>query len=38
MAVPFRAFLPAEILHLPYVLVASVGGALGLFAWKGRKK
>jgi cellulose synthase/poly-beta-1,6-N-acetylglucosamine synthase-like glycosyltransferase len=31
------AFAPAELLHLPYILVASLGGALGLFRWKGRK-
>lgn len=31
-----RAFLPAQILHLPYILAASIGGAMGLFRWKGR--
>ncbi|MBO6574728.1 MAG: glycosyltransferase [Rhodothermales bacterium] len=30
------AFLPAELVHLPYILLASVGGAMGLFRWKGR--
>ncbi|NNE70566.1 MAG: glycosyltransferase [Rhodothermales bacterium] len=30
-------FLPAAILHLPYILAASIGGTLGLFRWKGRK-
>lgn len=30
-------WLPAQVLHLPYILVASIGGALGLFRWKGRK-
>lgn len=30
-------WLPAQILHLPYILVASIGGTLGLFRWKGRK-
>ncbi len=31
------AFFPAEILHLPYILIASLGGALRLFRWKGRR-
>jgi hypothetical protein len=31
-----RVFLPAEILHLPYILIAAVGGTLGFFRWKGR--
>ncbi|MFT4603920.1 MAG: cellulose synthase/poly-beta-1,6-N-acetylglucosamine synthase-like glycosyltransferase [Rhodothermales bacterium] len=30
------AYVPAALLHLPYILTASIGGALGLFKWKGR--
>ena len=30
------AYLPAAVLHLPYILTASIGGVLGLFRWKGR--
>ncbi len=30
------AYVPAAILHLPYILTASIGGVLGFFRWKGR--
>jgi cellulose synthase/poly-beta-1,6-N-acetylglucosamine synthase-like glycosyltransferase len=30
------AYGPAAVLHLPYILTASIGGVLGLFRWKGR--
>lgn len=31
------AYVPAAVLHLPYILTASIGGVLGLFRWKGRE-
>ena len=33
----FKAFFVAELLHIPYILIASVLGVLGNFEWKGRK-
>ena len=33
----FNGFFLAEIIHIPYILIASVVGVLGNFEWKGRK-
>jgi cellulose synthase/poly-beta-1,6-N-acetylglucosamine synthase-like glycosyltransferase len=30
-------FIPAEILHIPYILIAGISGALGNYIWKERK-
>ena len=32
-----RPFIPAELLHIPYILIAGISGALGNFIWKERK-
>jgi cellulose synthase/poly-beta-1,6-N-acetylglucosamine synthase-like glycosyltransferase len=32
-----RPFIPAELLHIPYILIAGVTGALGNYVWKERK-
>ena len=32
-----RLFLLAEILHIPYIIIAGISGLFGNFAWKGRK-
>jgi cellulose synthase/poly-beta-1,6-N-acetylglucosamine synthase-like glycosyltransferase len=32
-----RPFIPAEILHIPYILIAGISGALGNYIWKERK-
>ena len=33
----FTYFIPAEILHIPYIVIMSLSGAAGNFRWKGRK-
>ncbi len=33
----FKGFLLAEFLHIPYIILAAVLGALGGFEWKGRR-
>ena len=30
-------FIPAEILHIPYILIAGISGTLGNYIWKERK-
>jgi hypothetical protein len=30
-------FIVAELLHIPYIVFATLSGALGGFVWKGRK-
>jgi cellulose synthase/poly-beta-1,6-N-acetylglucosamine synthase-like glycosyltransferase len=32
-----RPFIPAEVLHIPYILIAGISGALGNYTWKERK-
>ena len=32
-----KVFLPAEILHIPYIIIAGISGALGDYVWKSRK-
>jgi hypothetical protein len=32
-----RPFIPAELLHIPYILIAGITGALGNYIWKERK-
>lgn len=32
-----KVFLPAEILHIPYIIIAGISGALGDYIWKSRK-
>ena len=32
-----RVFIPAEILHIPYILVAGISGSMGNYIWKERK-
>jgi cellulose synthase/poly-beta-1,6-N-acetylglucosamine synthase-like glycosyltransferase len=32
-----RPFIPAELLHIPYILIAGISGALGNYIWKERK-
>jgi len=32
-----RTFIPAELLHIPYILIAGISGALGNYIWKERK-
>ncbi|MFN3595678.1 MAG: glycosyltransferase [Rubricoccaceae bacterium] len=32
-----RYFAPAQVLQIPYIVVAAIGGALGGFEWKGRR-
>ena len=32
-----RPFLMAQILHIPYIIVAVISGTFGNFTWKGRK-
>ena len=32
-----RPFIPAELLHIPYILIAGISGALGNYRWKERK-
>ncbi|NNF56943.1 MAG: glycosyltransferase [Rhodothermaceae bacterium] len=33
----FGYFLPAQLLHIPYIVLAAAGGALGRYEWKGRR-
>jgi cellulose synthase/poly-beta-1,6-N-acetylglucosamine synthase-like glycosyltransferase len=35
--VDFSHFLFAELLHIPYIVVAAISGTFGGFVWKGRK-
>jgi len=35
--IPHKAFFLAELIHLPYIILAAVAGVLGQFTWKGRK-
>jgi len=30
-------FIPAQVIHIPYILVSAVSGAFGQYAWKNRK-
>lgn len=30
-------FLPAQILHIPYIIISAINGAIGNFEWRGRK-
>jgi cellulose synthase/poly-beta-1,6-N-acetylglucosamine synthase-like glycosyltransferase len=32
-----RPFIPAEILHIPYILIAGISGVFGNYLWKDRK-
>ena len=32
-----QSFIPAEIFHIPYIVVAGISGAFGNFTWKDRK-
>jgi len=32
-----RPFIPAEILHIPYILIAGISGIFGNYLWKDRK-
>jgi cellulose synthase/poly-beta-1,6-N-acetylglucosamine synthase-like glycosyltransferase len=32
-----RSFIAAEIVHIPYILIAGISGALGNYVWKERK-
>ena len=32
-----RPFIPAELIHIPYILIAGISGALGNYIWKERK-
>ena len=32
-----KPFIPAEVLHIPYILIAGISGALGDYIWKERK-
>ena len=32
-----RSFIPAELVHIPYILIAGISGALGNYIWKERK-
>jgi hypothetical protein len=32
-----RSFMAAEIVHIPYILIAGISGALGNYVWKERK-
>ncbi|MDR3667954.1 MAG: glycosyltransferase [Ignavibacteriaceae bacterium] len=32
-----KPFIPAEILHIPYILIAGISGSLGNYIWKERK-
>lgn len=32
-----RSFIAAEVLHIPYILIAGIAGALGNYIWKERK-
>lgn len=32
-----RPFIPAELLHIPYILIAGISGTLGNYIWKERK-
>ena len=32
-----KYFLPAEILHIPYILISVIAGIFGNFEWKGRQ-
>jgi hypothetical protein len=31
------AFFPAQILHIPYIVISGFCGQLGTYSWKGRK-
>ena len=32
-----NVFLPAEILHIPYIVIAGISSTVGNYTWKGRK-
>jgi len=32
-----RPFIPAEILHIPYIIIAGISGVFGNYLWKDRK-
>jgi hypothetical protein len=32
-----RPFIPAEILHIPYIIIAGISGIFGNYLWKDRK-
>lgn len=32
-----KSFLPAEILHIPYIIIAAASGLFGNYSWKGRQ-
>jgi hypothetical protein len=32
-----RPFIAAEVLHIPYIIIAGISGALGNYIWKERK-
>jgi hypothetical protein len=32
-----RSFIASEIVHIPYILIAGISGALGNYVWKERK-
>jgi cellulose synthase/poly-beta-1,6-N-acetylglucosamine synthase-like glycosyltransferase len=32
-----RPFIPAELLHIPYILIAGISGVIGNYIWKERK-
>jgi cellulose synthase/poly-beta-1,6-N-acetylglucosamine synthase-like glycosyltransferase len=32
-----RPFIPAELLHIPYILIAGISGTLGNYIWKERR-
>ena len=32
-----RPFIPAEMFHIPYIIIAGISGVFGNYTWKERK-